>query len=352
MLKKLLSLFGATCILFGLSACTESKDTTSAIQAITTQEINQTTTTNGQSTQNLTDSETTATSTTTTPTTTSTTTPTTITSTTTTTTTQSTVNTTLPTTHTHSYSNATCTSPGKCSCGVTTGSALGHLFSSATCTVPATCSRCGATEGSLAEHKYEGGICSSCGTIDEPKYVEACGNAAEKVFTDYTKYKDALKIIKEALQKFPNNDTLKTKRDHYQSFAPLYLSDIEPYVKSTWFKQLDDDTDVFNTTHYHCIRIAKNFRGADGTYDLSAKYNTFNATVYGLGDGISGLLKIYADGVCIYSNTSISPTTRPFKITLDITGVMDLKFEMGQQYQSYTGECFGLSDVYIQKTVK
>ena len=29
-------------------------------------------------------------------------------------------------THTHSYSDATCTEPAKCSCGATKGSALGH----------------------------------------------------------------------------------------------------------------------------------------------------------------------------------------------------------------------------------
>ncbi|MBR6807451.1 MAG: NPCBM/NEW2 domain-containing protein [Clostridia bacterium] len=115
---------------------------------------------------------------------------------------------------------------------------------------------------------------------------------------------------------------------------------------------IDEDEDVFSTKHYHCIRIEKNFTSADGTYDLSAKFNTFSATIYGLGDGESGSLKIYADGVCVFSDTSIDPNTRPFQITLDVTGVMDLKFEMIQYYNSYIGECFGLSDVYIQKTVK
>lgn len=236
-------------------------------------------------------------------------------------------NTTSQPAHTHKYANATCTTPKKCSCGATQGSALGH--------------------------KYQNdGVCSVCNAVDEGKYVEAQVNAADKVFADYTKYNDALKIIKTALQKFPNNATLKSKKDYYQSFAPMYLSDVEPYSKTTWFESLDEDTDIFNTKHYHCVRIAKNFTSADGTYDLSAKYNTFTATIYGLGDGTSGSLKVYADGVCVYSNTSIDPNTRPIKITLDVTGVMDLKFEMKQYYNSYLGECFGMSNVYVQKTVK
>ena len=255
-------------------------------------------------------------------------------------------------THAHSYSNATCTSPKRCSCGVTEGKALGHQFSLATCTTPKTCSRCGKTEGKASEHNYKEGICTVCNAVHEQKYVDAQIDAAEKAFKDHTKYNDALKIIKVALQKFPQNNTLKTKRDYYQSFAPLYLSDVEPYAKSYWFKRCDSDTDVFKTTHNHCIRIEKNFTSADGTYDLSAKYNTFKATIYGLGDGNLGSLKIYADGVCVYSNTSISVNTRPIEIQLDITGVMDLKFEMKQDYNSYTGECFGLSNVYVQKTKK
>ncbi len=37
-------------------------------------------------------------------------------------------------THTHSYSGATCTTPAKCSCGATSGSALGHSYSNGKCT--------------------------------------------------------------------------------------------------------------------------------------------------------------------------------------------------------------------------
>ncbi|MBO5867158.1 MAG: hypothetical protein J6Q55_03830, partial [Clostridia bacterium] len=45
------------------------------------------------------------------------------------------------TTHTHSFSQATCTTPATCSCGQTQGAALGHTTTSGTCT------RCGVTIG-------------------------------------------------------------------------------------------------------------------------------------------------------------------------------------------------------------
>jgi len=74
--------------------------------------------------------------------------------------------------HTHSYSNATCTAPAKCSCGATKGSALGHKFSAATCTAPKKCSTCGATEGSALGHKYSSYKCTVCGAADPsaPKF--------------------------------------------------------------------------------------------------------------------------------------------------------------------------------------
>ena len=49
--------------------------------------------------------------------------------------------------HVHSYSEPTCTEPGKCSCGLTQGEATGHKWVDASFDAPKTCSKCGATEG-------------------------------------------------------------------------------------------------------------------------------------------------------------------------------------------------------------
>jgi len=109
-------------------------------------------------------------------------------------------------THTHSYTiAATCTSPAKCSCGTTNGSALGHSYggwttitpatctssgsqkrtcsrdsshtetqtisalghnySAATCTSAMKCSRCGSTMGVALGHSYVSGKCVRCGAI-------------------------------------------------------------------------------------------------------------------------------------------------------------------------------------------
>lgn len=68
--------------------------------------------------------------------------------------------------HTHTFSKATCTTPKTCSCGETEGKALGHTWKDATCTTPKTCTICGNTTGLLAGHKFSNGKCTICGKAD------------------------------------------------------------------------------------------------------------------------------------------------------------------------------------------
>lgn len=64
-------------------------------------------------------------------------------------------------THTHSFSNATCTKAKQCSCGVTEGEPLGHQWKNATCESPKKCSVCGATEGSATGHNWKNATCTA-----------------------------------------------------------------------------------------------------------------------------------------------------------------------------------------------
>lgn len=96
------------------------------------------------------------------------------------------------TTHTHTYSAATCTTPAKCSCGATQGSALGHKWINATCTTPKTCSVCKITEGTVAEHTYNDGVCTVCGKSDPsiPIYTDVVIIKDTQTLSDQTIDKD------------------------------------------------------------------------------------------------------------------------------------------------------------------
>lgn len=75
------------------------------------------------------------------------------------------------TVHSHSWTEATCTTPKLClSCGETEGSARGHDWMEATCTSPKLCRSCAATEGSAAGHDWMAASCTS------PKTCRSCGS--------------------------------------------------------------------------------------------------------------------------------------------------------------------------------
>lgn len=81
--------------------------------------------------------------------------------------------TTKPTTeplHTHTFSEATCTTPKRCSCGATEGKANGHEWKNATCSTPKTCMVCGTSTGLTAGHDFSDGFCTICGK-DDPDYT-------------------------------------------------------------------------------------------------------------------------------------------------------------------------------------
>lgn len=74
--------------------------------------------------------------------------------------------------HTHTFSNATCTTPKKCTvCGETSGNPLGHNWSNATCTTAKKCSICGETIGNALGHNYSNGACLNCNATD-PNYAQ------------------------------------------------------------------------------------------------------------------------------------------------------------------------------------
>ena len=74
--------------------------------------------------------------------------------------------------HTHSWIEATCTTPKTCStCSAIEGDALGHIWKDAICAAPKTCSTCSATEGEALTHTFQDATCT------KPKTCSVCGKA-------------------------------------------------------------------------------------------------------------------------------------------------------------------------------
>ena len=72
--------------------------------------------------------------------------------------------------HVHTWSEATCTDPQKCTgCGEEQGAPLGHSMTSATCTEGSKCSICGTPNGSSLGHNWQDA------TEEAPKTCLRCG---------------------------------------------------------------------------------------------------------------------------------------------------------------------------------
>lgn len=86
--------------------------------------------------------------------------------------------------HEHTWIEATCTEPKKCSkCEATEGEPLGHTWVDATCSEAKHCSVCGETEGEPLEHTL------TEANYQQPATCEVCGaTVGEPLQADFDKY--------------------------------------------------------------------------------------------------------------------------------------------------------------------
>ena len=87
-------------------------------------------------------------------------------------------------------------------------------------------------------------------------------------------------------------------------------------------------------------------------WDIGGKYKTLTATgiirAKDKGSKYEGSYKIYGDGRLLYSKDSIGCMTKPYQITIDISGVTDLKIEMyGNGNMGTSGINSVLADVIL-----
>ncbi|MBQ5321127.1 MAG: NPCBM/NEW2 domain-containing protein [Oscillospiraceae bacterium] len=210
-------------------------------------------------------------------------------------------------THTHNYSNATCTSPKKCSCGVTAGTALGHQFSSATCTSPKICSRCGTTNGNALGHNYSAANCNS------PKTCTRCGQTEGSALG----------------HNYVNNKCSRCGKVDPNSL-PVRLNDlylIDSSFGNSWHKYEYNNstfTDSFGNFYdgAHCYIGVLN-EGQYSTHNLNGQYSNFTGSIVAMPNTSTAgtySISIYVDGVLKYSKSNFSKTTGKVDFSVDVKG--------------------------------
>lgn len=192
--------------------------------------------------------------------------------------------------------------------------------------------------------------------VYEQMLVQTAIDDAEAAFvTPATDYYNALDILNIALQELPEHAELIEKKAYYSSFQPVNLYQLTPYLGSLY--RIDSDTDILGTTYqncFYCSQIGLGTSEYSATYDISRSYNTLTATIYGkdaINDTYYYTLLISGDGVRLYEKTDIPGNGKPFEISVDITGVSDLKIEMkNSSDRTYFG--YGMTEVLLQRTVR
>ncbi len=220
--------------------------------------------------------------------------------------------------HTHSYSNATCTSPKKCSCGATAGTSLGHNYSSATCTSPKICSRCGVTSGSALGHSYSNATCTSLKTCSR------CGSTNGGALG----------------HNYVNNKCSRCGKVDPESLPvgleTLYLIDSKYYkYKTGSFK--DSFGNVYNGVHYyHDLYNSGNgvSREPRSIHNLNGKFSKFTGSIVATektNPDWSYFIHIYVDGNLKYSKTSFTKTTSKVNFNVDVKGASTITIKCGNE---------------------
>lgn len=185
---------------------------------------------------------------------------------------------------------------------------------------------------------------------------------------------DPVKLLDDAMQ--PNESSRDTTANSQQSaasspytavqaaeesYAPVDLTSLEPYYEGAVEIERNGLTDTLGNKYRSGLRgymspgdPEKYNMDCFCIWDIGGQYRTLTAT--GIvrkkdkGSHSEGSFRIYGDGRLLYSRDGIGSMTKPYPISIDISGVHDLKIEMyGNGNMGTNGINSVLADIMLQK---
>ncbi len=237
--------------------------------------------------------------------------------------------------HKHVYSDATCTVPKQCSCGLTAGTALGHQFSSATCTSPQICDRCGEINGTELGHDYSEATCLL------PKTCMRCNQTeGEALGHEYVENKCSRC---EAVD--PESLPVGLER--------LTVIDSSNDWMAGYYFVNNSVTDSFGNTYDKWHKYTYYGSGTTyATYNLNNDYSVFSGSLIATPDTKSKksyTIKIYADDVLKFSKTGYTKTTGKVEFLIDVKGCTKLTIETVSEQVETTTSCLGIVNAQLTK---
>ena len=137
------------------------------------------------------------------------------------------------------------------------------------------------------------------------------------------------------------------------------LTSLSPYYEGTVEIFRDGIVDIMGNYYDTGIRGYMSLADADrvncyDVWDIGGQYKTLTAT--GIirekdkGSSCKGIVRIYGDNKLLFERTEIDSMTKPYDISVDISGVVDLKIEMyGQGNAGTSGINSVLVDIMLHK---
>lgn len=176
-----------------------------------------------------------------------------------------------------------------------------------------------------------------------PAYSSAVINWADTL-ADSKNYVKACSILNAARKHLSDTTDVDNRYDFYQGYIPMELIALTNYGSDI---KTVDTTDTFGNTYRNCYNGKGEY---ELKYFLDGKYTNLAATIAMRNIGKNGNNDIYvevlADGVSVYTSKSLTETTKPFDINIDITGADELAIKFSNWYWDSNGIILADATVY------
>lgn len=178
----------------------------------------------------------------------------------------------------------------------------------------------------------------------ENEYVKSIIATAQE-HLDNEDYISAARVVKNALTMYPENADLKNLQEKIERETPIYLLDVcKPYASSGYTEYVNGELVKMGGNSYtDAFRLSLN---GYALFNVDSAYNTLSF-VLGHCDGTDmgyATIKVYCDGI-LKKEITMDAEDLPQKITLDITGVDQLKFEADVRW---VGECYAFANITVK----
>lgn len=186
----------------------------------------------------------------------------------------------------------------------------------------------------------------------ESSYVEDVTGTVQK-HLDKEDYISAARTVSKALTVLPGNSSLKALQTKVTKATPTYLLDVcPPYETSREYKEYvnGETVKIGGTAYTNAFSLQCCSDENYALFNVDANYSILSFTV-GHCDGTemdSTTIKIYCDGV-LKTETPIAADAYPQKITVDITGVKQIKVECnGKTNHYYAFGYYGFGNLIVK----